>query len=151
MFRTLAVAATAAATLLFGAAAEASTSGTIQLKGSVAKTCTISVSDVNATLDIVGGENSRSVGTVVENCNSGSGYDITITSANSGALRAGNATVNYSVVYDNQTQTLGSPWTVNRNSAQFGKQVTVGVTIPARPNAVAGSYTDTLTIQIAAK
>lgn len=151
MFRTLAVAATAAAALLFGAAAEASTSGTIQLKGSVAKTCTISVSDVNATLDIVGGENSRSVGTVVENCNSGSGYDITITSANSGALRAGNATVNYSVVYDNQTQTLGSPWTVNRNSAQFGKQVTVGVTIPARPNAVAGSYTDTLTIQIAAK
>lgn len=151
MFRTLAITAAATSALLFAAAAEASTSGTIQLKGSVATTCTISVSDVNATLDIVGGENSRSVGTVVENCNSGSGYDITITSANAGALRSGNATVNYSVVYDNQTQTLGSPWTVNRNSAQFGKQVTVGVTIPARPNAVAGTYTDTLTIQIAAK
>lgn len=151
MFRTLTIAAAATATLMFAGATEASTSGTIQLKGSVAKACTVSVSDINTTLDISGGESSRSVGTVVENCNSGAGYDITITSSNAGALRSGNEAVNYTLVYDNQSQTLGSPWTLTRSGAQFNKQVTVGVSIPAKPNAVAGTYTDTLTIQIAAK
>lgn len=146
--------AAAAATLVALASAPAmaqSTSGTIQLKGSVAKACTISVEDMGTTLNLVNGENAKAVGRVVENCNSSAGYDITINSTNAGKLKSGNDLVPYTLVYDNQVQALNSAWTLNRNSAQFDKQVAVGVTIPANNRAVAGNYTDTITIQIAAK
>jgi spore coat protein U-like protein len=151
MNRILIAAAAAALAVLAGTPAQANTSGTIQLKGSVAKACTIGVEDMGTSLNLVNGENAKAVGRVVENCNSSAGYDITITSTNAGKLKSGNDLVAYSLVYDNQVQTLNSAWTLNRNAAQFDKQVTVGVTVPANNRAVAGNYTDTITIQIAAK
>jgi hypothetical protein len=129
----------------------ANNSGTIQLKGTVAAVCTIQVTDSSASLNITGGENNKPVGTVQENCNSGSGYTITITSQNGGNLKAGNAAVSYQVNYDGQTSGLDSAMVVTRQTAQFGKTTTVGVSMAANATAVAGSYADTLTLQIASK
>lgn len=134
--------------------AEAATSGTIKLSGTVATACTVAVTDASQSLDITDGETNKTVGTVVENCNSGTGYTISISSANSGSLKStsnGASPISYQVSYDGSTSALSSALQVTRSSAQFAKSVSVGVTVPANSTAVAGSYSDTLTISIAAK
>ena len=91
---------------------------------------------------------------VVETCNSGSGYNITLSSANAGSLKSsggGTPSVGYTVSYDGQSGSLGSSLQVARSSAQFGKNAALAISIPANSQAVAGSYSDTVTITIAAK
>ncbi len=144
----------AVAAVAFGSAATAAlanTSGSINLRGTVQSVCTISVTDSNQSLNIVGGESNRQVGEVVENCNNGTGYNITVSSATGGNLRSGNNNVAYTLRYDTQNGPLTSAMTVQRAQAEFGRRSTVGVTIPATANAIAGAYSDTLTISISAR
>jgi spore coat protein U-like protein len=149
----IAAAATVAALLGAAAASANTTTGTIQLRGSVASTCTIAVTDAAQSLNIVSGESNKQVGSIVENCNNGTGYVVTISSANQGVLKttSGASTPAYTLRYDSQSGTLASALAVTRDGAQFNREVTVGVTLPASANAVAGSYSDTLTLTIATK
>lgn len=146
-----ALSALALSAIALSAVAQASTTGTIRLNGTVQAACTISVTDAGVQLNVTGGETNRQVGTVVENCNSGSGYRVTLTSANAGALKNGSAAVSYSVSYDNQQGNLTGAMTVERPSVAFGKQSVVAVSMPANATAVAGAYSDTLTITVAAR
>jgi spore coat protein U-like protein len=143
----------ALAIALFGAATAqaAGTSGTIRLQGTVQAVCTVSVTDAGAQLDISGGENAKTVGTVTETCNSGSGYRVTVASANGGSLKSGNNAVAYQLKYDTQSGSLTGPMTVERSSAAFGKQSVVAVSMSANASAVAGAYSDTLTITVASR
>ncbi|TWB13000.1 spore coat protein U-like protein [Nitrospirillum amazonense] len=130
-------------------AATAAASGTIQLNSTVAQTCTVSVTDAGAQLNILTGSNVVTVGSVVETCNDGAGYQISVSSANGGTLKSaatGAQPVSYTPIYDGQSS--GSSVNVVRSSAQFNKTATVAVTVPANAQAIAGSYTDTLTITI---
>ncbi|MDE1145301.1 MAG: hypothetical protein PW843_01625 [Azospirillaceae bacterium] len=152
MIRRIAAAAVAAATL-FAVPAFAATSGTVKLNGTVALTCTVAVTDNNATLNILAGSSNVQVGSVVENCNDGAGYTITVASANNGALKSsanGAQAVTYTTNYDG-TNGSGSSFTVSRSGAQFAKTAAMYVTVPANAQAIAGSYADTLTITIAGK
>ena len=153
MIRFAAAALIAAASLAAAPAfAAASASGTIQLNSTVAQTCTVAVTDAGAQLNILSGSNAVTVGSVVETCNDGAGYQISVTSANGGTLKS-NATgaqpISYTPIYDGQSS--GSSVNVVRSSAQFNKTATVAVTVPANAQAIAGSYADTLTITIAGK
>ncbi|MDZ5649286.1 spore coat protein U domain-containing protein [Nitrospirillum sp. BR 11828] len=153
MIRFAAAALIAAASLAAAPAfAAAGASGTIQLNSTVAQTCTVAVTDAGAQLNILTGSNAVTVGSVVETCNDGAGYQISVTSANGGTLKS-NATgaqpVSYTPIYDGQSS--GSSVNVVRSSAQFNKTATVAVTVPANAQAIAGSYTDTLTITIQGK
>ncbi|MEE3623331.1 spore coat protein U domain-containing protein [Nitrospirillum sp. BR 11752] len=153
MIRFAAAALIAAASLAAAPAfAAASASGTIQLNSTVAQTCTVAVTDAGAQLNILSGSNAVTVGSVVETCNDGAGYQISVTSANGGTLKS-NATgaqpISYTPIYDGQSS--GSSVNVVRSSAQFNKTATVAVTVPANAQAIAGSYTDTLTITIQGK
>ncbi|MDZ5646470.1 spore coat protein U domain-containing protein [Nitrospirillum sp. BR 11828] len=147
-----AAAALIAVASLAAAPAFAAASGTIQLNSTVAQTCTVAVTDAGAQLNILTGSNAVTVGSVVETCNDGAGYQISVTSANGGTLKS-NATgaqpVSYTPIYDGQSS--GSSVNVVRSSAQFNKTATVAVTVPANAQAIAGSYTDTLTITIQGK
>lgn len=125
--------------------------GTIQLRGNVQLSCTISVQDQGQSLNLKNGENQKTVGTVTESCNSGSGYKITLVSANSGKLKSGNTTIDYQVNYDNQGGALTSQMVVDRATAQFNKRADLKVTVPASEQYVAGDYADTITVTIAAK
>ncbi|MBB6252148.1 spore coat protein U domain-containing protein [Nitrospirillum iridis] len=152
--RIAAVAATAAlvSAALFAAApafAAAGASGTVQLNSTVAQTCTVAVTDAGATLNILSGSTAVTVGTVVETCNDGAGYQISVSSANGATLKSsatGAQPISYTPIYDGQS--AGSSVNVVRSSAQFNKSATVAVTVPANAQAIAGSYTDTLTITI---
>ncbi|TWB47563.1 spore coat protein U domain-containing protein [Nitrospirillum viridazoti] len=150
MIRFAAAALIAAVSLAAAPAfAAAGASGTIQLNSTVAQTCTVSVTDAGTQLNILTGSNAVTVGSVVETCNDGAGYQISVQSANGGTLKS-NATgaqpVSYTPIYDGQSS--GSSVNVVRSSAQFNKTATVAVTVPANAQAIAGSYTDTLTITI---
>jgi spore coat protein U-like protein len=129
------------------------TSGSVALKGTVPLVCTVGVTDMNQSLNLTGGESNKQVGSVVENCNSGTGYNISISSANAGLLKpaSGSATISYTVGYDGQSGGLTSAMTVGRSSAQFSKTSALNVTVPANAQAIAGNYSDTVTITIAAK
>ncbi|HYE53157.1 MAG TPA: hypothetical protein VEB20_26395, partial [Azospirillaceae bacterium] len=98
--RFFAPAALIAATLI-AAPAVAQSSGSVVLKGNVPLNCTVSVSDLNQSLNLNGGETDKQVGTVVENCNSGTGYNISLTSSNAGKLKNTRGDeISYSVKYD---------------------------------------------------
>jgi hypothetical protein len=135
-----------------GAWAEA-TSVSLRLHGVVPAVCSVQVADAAASLNLTAGETDRQVGTVVENCNSGSGYQVTLSSASRGQLTgAGGAGVAYSVSYGDTTGVaLAQPVAVTRTGAAFGRAQALTVSVPASPRAAAGDYEDLLTITIAAK
>ncbi len=148
--------AKAAAAALIAAAVAApafaqNASGTIQLKGNVALSCTIAVQDLGQSLSLKTGETNKTVGSVTETCNSGSGYRITLASANAGKLKSGNFTIDYSVNYDSFTGGLTSQAVVDRATAQFGKKSDLKVSVAASDQYIAGDYADTVTVTIAAK
>ncbi|WP_044563337.1 spore coat protein U domain-containing protein [Azospirillum sp. B4] len=124
---------------------------TIALKASVATACTVDVTDLGVALDVVAGETKRQVGSVVENCNDGKGYTITVNSANSGKLKSGKDTVSFTTLYDGTTGNGSGSVSVTRSKATFAKTAALAVTIPANAKTIAGSYSDTLTVTIKAK
>jgi uncharacterized metal-binding protein len=130
----------------------------LDLQGSVAMNCTIAVAPTAkaTSLDIKGGEVGTTVGTVTEDCNSVTGYNVTITSTNYGQLRtkADDATAplaTYTVAYSDATGNISSALQTSRNEAKFGFVNNLVVNIPANAQAIAGSYADSVTLQIAAK
>ena len=145
--------AAAAFAALLSTPALAQSNGAVALKGTVPLVCTVGVTDMNQSLNLTGGESNKSVGSIVENCNSGTGYNITVSSSNAGKLKAasGTAEISYTVGYDGQSGGLTSNMTVARSGAQFSKTSALNVTVPANAQAIAGSYSDTVTITIAAK
>ena len=153
------IAAVAATALVSGALfaapafAAAGASGTVQLNSTVALTCTVAVTDAGATLNILSGSSAVQVGSVVENCNDGAGYTITVASANNGTLKSsatGASAISYTTSYDG-TSGSGASFAVTRSGAQFNKTSAMSVTVPANAQAIAGSYADTLTVTIAGK
>jgi spore coat protein U-like protein len=144
----------AAIAMVAGSTAALADSGTVALKGKVDLVCTIAVTDLNQSLELVQGTSNKTVGTMVENCNSGTGYTVSLSSANGGALKsagAGTAAIAYTVAYDGQSGSLGSAMQVTRSTAQFARNAALSVTVPANAQAIAGDYADTVTITIAAK
>ncbi|MDZ5650522.1 spore coat protein U domain-containing protein [Nitrospirillum sp. BR 11828] len=124
---------------------------TIALKGTVVTACTVDVTDLGVALDVVTGETKRQVGSVVENCNDGKGYTISVNSANNGKLKSGTNTVAFTPFYDGTTGNGSGSVSVTRSKATFAKTASLAVTIPANAKTIAGSYSDTLTITIKAK
>jgi spore coat protein U-like protein len=154
MLKTFARAAvlTVATAAAFAAPALAqNANGTIQLRGNVALSCTIAVTDLSQSLSLKAGENQKTVGSVTETCNSGNGYKITLASTNAGKLKSGNNEITYQVNYDNQGGGLTSQMVVDRANAQFNKKSDLKVTVPASDQYIAGDYSDTITVTIAAK
>src|ERR1700760_3345012 len=98
----------AALTLLSLPALADSVSGTIALRGTVPLICTVGVTDLNQSLSLVASETNKQVGSVIENCNSGTGYTISLSFDNAGKLKAGNAQIAYTVGYDGQSGSLAS-------------------------------------------
>ncbi|MEC4593868.1 MULTISPECIES: spore coat protein U domain-containing protein [Nitrospirillum] len=149
------LALTVAATLALASAAwAAGTSGTIHIGATVPTVCTVAVTDSNATLDLVNGQNAVTVGSVTEQCNAGSGYTVSVASANSGTLKSsatGSGAVAYNLTYDNTAAAKNGSLTTDRSGSGQARQGTLAVSLPGNNQAVAGQYQDTVTISIAAK
>lgn len=133
------------------------TTGTLILQGIVGTTYSISVASQTGamTLDILNGESAKLVGVATETSNNGAGYKVTMSSANNGELK--NSTldqVQYKVSYNGGTAVTPSSTAavVKTSSVPQAAGVTsnIAVTFTGKPTAVAGTYSDTLTLTIAA-
>ncbi|MEE3078372.1 MAG: hypothetical protein VX341_03465 [Bdellovibrionota bacterium] len=143
---------------LLTSGAFAATTATLNLTGTIAPVVEIEINgaaSASATVDLLD-KTAQSVATVTETSNDADGYDITISSANSGSLNNGTAdSATYTLGYGGASYNLSSVATVD-NAGVVGstdRAVTVTVT-DARTDAfdfASGSYTDTVTFEITAK
>jgi spore coat protein U-like protein len=136
--------------------ATAQSQGTVQLKGTVGANCTLNVGTLAkaGTLAIVAGETQAKVATISETCNIGNGYKVTLASANAGSLLSaatGATPVAYIASYDDAGGTIATGMSAQRDSAQFGKQADLIVQFAGNAQAIAGDYSDTITLTISAK
>lgn len=153
MFRKIAATAVVTfAVLIAGQQARAAdNTGTLVVRGSVETNCTVSIQDMGAHLDLTRGANNIVVGKVTETCNDPDGYSITFTSQGGGKLTSNGASVPYTASYDNvNQQSLGSEMRLSRKNAAFGVVKDLKVSVAAGSDRVAGSYSDTITVTIAA-
>lgn len=140
--------------IFFSIITYASSSGTLVLTGVVPSTFNLTVTP-NATasaLDITGGEVNKLVAVVNETSNNNAGYKIQFSSANNGLLKNGTIdSVTYQLSYNGGTAvtpTLVAATVKTSNAAAFGVNNNVNITFPAKPNALNGTYTDTVTVTI---
>ncbi len=149
------IAATAVITfaiLIAGQQARAAdNSGTLVVRGTVETNCTVSIQDMNAQLDLTRGASNVVVGKVTETCNDPDGYTITFSSQGGGKLKNGNFGVEYTASYDNlSNQSLNGEMRLQRRDAAFGVVKDLKVSVEAANDRVAGNYSDTITVTIAA-
>jgi spore coat protein U-like protein len=157
---------TCALALLAGAfgAADAATTGTITLQGTVAQSCNITVTPQTGynALDLSTSPTSLNVATVNETCNDPKGYTVSMTTANGtttgvlkGAIAGNPDTVTYNVTYNGSAVTLaGSTATVTNvtaKTAAAGVTKNLNIAYTGNSNLGADTYTDTLTFTITAK
>lgn len=136
----------------------AATTGTLLLKGVVAKKIAIVVTSeaVASALDLeVSQTAGLLVGTVNEQSNSKTGYKVSITSANSGKLKRtdGPEVFSYDLTYGGAVVGLASGGSVFSNPAvaavNVNKDLMITYTGVPAESMIQGAYTDTLTLNIA--
>jgi hypothetical protein len=145
--------------IFYGNAVFGATSGTLIVSGTVAPENSVVIAPYgtnNTSLDILNGEIAKTVATVTEVSNIPSGYKIKMSSANGGKLqRTSTDFSSYQVSYDGGGYAAPSvaPATV-KTSPSLASRYTfpslVKVNLSGRPNALAGIYSDTITISIEA-
>lgn len=136
-------------------AAAVSQRGTVPLHGTVATSCYLVVTDHGSAIDMENGAFFQAVGSVGESCNKGQGYTVTIASENNGRMvnETGQG-VGYAISYgDLLLDTLRAPVELTRRYAQpelRTRQFRVLVPVAFR-SLTAGTYSDTITLTIAAR
>jgi spore coat protein U-like protein len=129
----------------------ADSSGTLVVRGSVETNCTVSIEDMGAQLDLTKGVNNVVVGKVTETCNDPDGYTVTFTSQGGGKLLNNGAAIAYTASYDNRNhQSLASELRLSRRDAAFGVVKDLKVSVDGGSDRIAGAYSDTITVTIAA-
>lgn len=141
----------------FGAnAAVTGDTAKLELRGSVAVNCTIEVKPTAkaTSLDILGGEKDTLVGVVTENCNSGTGYTVQLSSDNAGQLLSksvGAKPTVYEARYDDGVGEIAKEIVASRDKAHFGRQGNLTVSFAGDQQAIAGVYSDIINLVIKAK
>ena len=143
---------------LISATAMAATTGTLNLSGVVSTVYSIVVNGNAAatSLDIIGGESATLIASVDETSNNAGGYKIRASSANNGQLKNGSVDqVSYQVSYDNGSNvSLSTSMADLKSSGSLAGLVTdssdVKITFSGHPSAAAGTFSDTITFEIAA-
>jgi spore coat protein U-like protein len=138
---------------------QCSASGDLSLSGTVATRCALMVSALKeaTALNISAGESNALVANITEQTNNLAGYKVTVRSINNGKLVNAVAPaqgVAYQLAYDGGA--LFAPTTAAKEvknsgvlSAAANHISPVRVTIAPQPTVLAGTYTDTLTFELA--
>jgi len=149
-------------TLLTPTVTWAASTGSLTLSGSVAAVNSIVIApngSNNTSLNIAVGETGKLVATISETSNSSTGYIIQISSSNGGELRHSvdpNKKTTYTVKYGSGSYgtvstTPTTVKTVASLSALTSTDSDLLVNVVAAPNAVQGSYSDTINLAIVAQ
>ena len=129
-------------------------SGDIRLTGTMPAICEIDIDTKNTSLDMKDGAKKQVVAEITETCNDHEGYTISFTSANAGKVVHGDTGqgVAYSVSYDtSNNSSLANAMVLTRAKEGYGVDHDLVVDMSGSSNRVAGTYRDTITVEIAAK
>lgn len=143
--------------LLISSVATAATTGSLILRGNVPDILSIEVNAeaIATTLDLSTTQTDLKVATVQEKSNSETGYTVSISSANNGALvrSGGSESISYTMSYDGASVDLSGVDTFNNAAAAavtVNKDVEISYVGQSFDDLVAGDYEDTVTFSIAA-
>jgi hypothetical protein len=137
----------------------ADNTGTLTISGTMPLLQTISASLTGNVLDLVNGVTGMTIATVTETCNRKTGYTISVSDANSGALVKVGATesIPYTLSYNGGTYftpgtTQAQVSTVAGKTPKGGVAVPLKITVPA-PSVLFddGTFSDLLTFTITAQ
>ena len=147
--------------VLMSASAFAASTGTLKVSGTVAVVNDLVVTPNgtnNTTLNITAGESAKNIASVAETSNNGAGYIIQVSSANAGKLvhsTDNTKFTNYTISYGGSSYAApnANPTTVKTVSSLNGlttQSSAVSTNVTAYPSAIAGTYSDTITLSIVA-
>lgn len=143
---------------LLTSATFAATTATLNLSGTINSVLEIEIDGTSAVTKTVSllDKTAQSVAIVTETSNDPDGYDVVITSANSGSLDNGSVdSATYSLSYGGTSYNLSSPATVqNANTvgtADRAVAVTITDTRTDEFDFAQGTYTDQVTFEISAR
>jgi spore coat protein U-like protein len=131
-----------------------SSTGDVRLTGTMPAICEIDVDTKNTAIDMQEGAKKQVVAEITETCNDHEGYTISFTSENEGKIVHGESGqgIGYTVSYDSASNSaLDKSLIVNRAKEGYGVEHDLIVDMSGSNDRVAGTYRDTITIQIAAK
>ena len=125
---------------------QAATTATLVLQGHVPKILNLVVTPTStaSNLDLSTSQTNVNVASVSVLSNSSVGYNLTFSSANSGVLSNGSATIPYTLKLDSTNVTLNSPLSYS-NFGTTVRQMYISY-VASSPND--GTYTDTITITL---
>lgn len=131
-----------------------STTGTVNVNGSVALVCSLSVSSAGATTtfsNMTQGASATLLGTVTEICNDANGYKVTLATSNNENFKGATSStlIPYTLTYNGSAVTFssGSATLTPSGSRTTPSGVSKGLTITFAPSFyTADSYSDTLTL-----
>lgn len=127
--------------------------GNFDVTGAIDESCVISVDNLATVLNLQDGEESASVATITESCNSGNGYTISFSSGSQGMVHTedDSRSVEYELNYDGEKmKDLENDLTLTRNGEAYNAQYSVTVDVKGDNERIAGTYTDLIQVQIAA-
>lgn len=123
---------------------------TIEISGTVAAQCYVSVTDLGASLDLVNGETSKNVASISETCNDPDGFTVSFSSADAKLNGPTGFDVDYTINYDTlAAQSLDSQKSVARSAPAWNSSNDLQVNLAGNSELAAGTYADTITISIA--
>ncbi len=142
-----------AAAAFSSAALAAGSSGTVELVGTVPVRCEVTIRNLDGTLDLVAGETAKPVADIVETCNQPAGYTIGFTSGNAGDLVSQDGIrVDYRIDYDTAANVdLVVDLTFARTEARFDFVRQLRVSVDPAGGRLAGTYSDIITVTVAAR
>ena len=155
-------AATAAALVIAASAAQAGTTGSVNLSGSIGQSCNLTVvaQSIASTLDLTATTAGTTVANVTENCNDKLGYNVSLATTNgttTGLFKgpSGNTdTLAYSVTYNGVAKTFTSgsvnATTATARTAPGGVVKALAIAFTGTSTLNADTYTDTLTLTMTA-
>ncbi len=162
MYRTLRSALYfAAAVVAVAGGAQAATTGSVNLSGSIGQSCNLTVSaSGNTGLNLANTATATSVTTVTEACNDKLGYNVTLVTTNgttTGLFKgpSGNTdTLAYTVTYNGAAKTFAASssqiTTAAARTAPGGVAKTLAISYTGNSALNADTYTDTLTLTMTA-
>ncbi len=142
-----------AAAAFSSAALAAGSSGTVELVGTVPVRCEVTIRNLDGTLDLVAGETAKPVADIVETCNQPAGYTIGFTSGNAGDLVSQDGIrVDYRIDYDTAANVdLAVDLAPDRAEARFDFVRPLRVSVDPAGGRLAGTYSDIITVTVAAR
>ena len=141
-----------------GANAQAA-SGTINIAGTVAASCAVTVNTAAAAATLpltTTGTQTVTVGSVVESCNAPNGYTISLTARSTlaSSTTGASSAIGYTAAYNGGASNAlsGAGQTLTRTAPSFSTTaLPLAISFAGNANLVAATYSDTITVTIAAR